>query len=561
MDEDFDWGRHYRHPTDWNQRFESLSLPAMLARSAARAPDAPLIDFYGRKFSYAQVEAASARFCGGLRKMGIGRGDRIALFLPNVPHYIAAYFGILRLGAVVVNLSPLYSVEELQQQIIDSSPRAMVTLDARALLPNALAAIGGTSVEHLIVGSIAGALPPAKSMLYRLFSRHDIAPRPQDARLCRFSDLLANEDDGEPAAVDPEQDVALIQYTGGTTGLPKGAMLTHQNLTANARQIAAVDPHSKDGDRIIGVLPLFHVFANSCVLNRTIHLGGEIVMLPRFDAGQVLAAIDRTRPTALPGVPTMYQALLDHPRIGRTDFHSLRVCITGGAPMPVELKERFEKVTDAVVTEGYGLTESSGVVSVNPYEGLNKSGTVGQPLPGTRIVLVDRADPGRPAPPGEPGEITFAGPQVMKGYWNHADEDAKVFVDGRVRTGDVGVIDADGYLKIVDRLKDMISVGGFKVFPSQIEAVLYRHPDVREALAIGIPDAYMGERPKAFVTLNAGARVTGEALREWLNPHLGKHERVVSVEIRQALPKTMVGKLSRKELVAEERAKAISATA
>ena len=191
MDEDFDWGRHYRHPTDWNQRFEPLSLPGMLARSAARAPDAPLIDFYGRKFSYAEVEAASARFCGGLRKMGIGRGDRVALFLPNVPHYIAAYFGILRLGAVVVNLSPLYSVEELQQQIIDSSPRAMVTLDARALLPNALAAIGGTSVEHLIVGSIAGALPPAKSMLYRLFSRHDIAPRPQDARLCRFSDLLA----------------------------------------------------------------------------------------------------------------------------------------------------------------------------------------------------------------------------------------------------------------------------------------------------------------------------------------------------------------------------------
>src|SRR3546814_407573 len=185
MDEDFDWGRHYRHPTDWNQRFEPLSLPGMLARSAARAPDAPLIDFYGRKFSYAQVEAAAARFCGGLRKMGIGRGDRVALFLPNVPHYIAAYFGILRLGAVVVNLSPLYSVEELQQQIIDSSPRAMVTLDARALLPNALAAIGGTSVEHLIVGSIAGALPPAKSMLYRLFSRHDIAPRPQDARLGR----------------------------------------------------------------------------------------------------------------------------------------------------------------------------------------------------------------------------------------------------------------------------------------------------------------------------------------------------------------------------------------
>lgn len=223
--------------------------------------------------------------------------------------------------------------------------------------------------------------------------------------------------------------------------------------------------------------------------------------------------------------------------------------------MPQELKQRFEAATDAVVAEGYGLTESSGVVSVNPYEGLNKSGTVGQPLPGTRVVLVDRNDPSRPSPPGEPGEITFGGPQVMKGYWKRPEEDDKVFVDGRVRTGDVGIFDADGYLAVVDRLKDMIAVGGFKVFPSQIEAVLYRHPAVREALAVGVPDSYSGERPKAFVTLNPGENISGEELMAWLNPLLGKHERVIAVEVRDALPKTMVGKLSRKELVAEERAK------
>lgn len=556
MDEENIWVDDYRHPTEWNQNFEPLSLPDMLARSAERTPDAPLIDFYGRHYRYAEVAAAAERFACGLRKMGVQRGDRIGLFLPNVPHYVAAYYGILRLGAVVVNFSPLYSVEELKHQIEDSGTRILVTLDARALLPTALEVMDQSSLERLIVGSIAGALPSAKSVLYRLFKRGEVAHLPDDPRISRFSDLLANDGGCPIVPIDPMQDVALIQYTGGTTGVPKGAMLTHQNLTANARQIAYVDPHLGEVDRVMGILPFFHVFANSCVLNRTVLVGGEIVMLPRFDAGQVLAAIDRTKPTLMPGVPTMYQALLEHPRIGKTDFDSLRVCITGGAPMPVELKQRFEAATEAVVAEGYGLTESSGVISVNPYEGENRVGTVGQPLPATEIVLVDREDHTKRSAPGEPGEITFGGPQVMRGYWNRPEEDAKVFIDGRVRTGDIGVIDADGYLSIVDRLKDMISVGGFKVFPSQIEAVLYRHPAVKEALVVGIPDPYRGEQPKAFVTLAEGSKVSGEELMDWLNPQLGKHERVAAVEIRSDLPKTMVGKLSRKELVAEEKQKA-----
>jgi long-chain acyl-CoA synthetase len=307
----------------------------------------------------------------------------------------------------------------------------------------------------------------------------------------------------------------------------------------------------------MGVLPLFHVFANTCVLNRTVLRGGEIVMLPRFDAGQTLDAIGRTRATALPGVPTMYQALLDHPKIASTDFSPLRVCISGGAPMPAEVKRRFEERTGARLVEGYGLTESSGVVSTNPYEGLNKPGTIGQPIPATIVSLVDKEDPSRPPPPGEPGEIVVSGPQIMKGYWNRPEADAHAFIDGRLRTGDVGLIDEDGYIHIVDRLKDMIAVSGFKVFPSQIEAILYRHEAVREALVIGIADPYAGERPKAFVTLAEGATATGDELMAWLNASLGKHERVVAVEIRQSLPKTMIGKLSRKELQAEERAKSL----
>jgi long-chain acyl-CoA synthetase len=407
---------------------------------------------------------------------------------------------------------------------------------------------------------VAGGLPVGKSLLYRVFHGDEAVPLPDDKRITSFSSLIANEGVCPPVAIDPINDLALLQYTGGTTGTPKGAMLTHQNMSANARQASMLDPDWAQGERVIGVLPLFHVFANTCVLNRTIVLGGEIIMLPRFDSGQVLDAIERTHATSLPGVPTMFQALLDNTHIERTDFSSLRVCISGGAPLPLSVKQKFESVTGSLMAEGYGLSESSGVVSANPYyASFNRTGTIGQPVPGTRVKLVDREDPTRPAPNGEPGEIVFAGPQVMRGYWQRPDADTQVFVGEFLRTGDVGVIDEDGYIRIVDRLKDMIAVGGFKVFPSQIEEVLYRHPDVREALVIGIADSYLGERPKAFVSLRAGASITGDALMEWLNPQVGKHERVCAVEIRDELPKTLVGKLSRKELVAEEKAKVAAA--
>jgi len=550
------WRNAYRHPSAWDQIFPPLSLPAMLEASARRTPDAPLLDFMGRKFSYAEVAGGIDRVACGLQRIGVGKGDRVGLFLPNVPHYVAAYYGVLKAGAIVVNFSPLYTAAELCDQVEDSGTRILFTLSAKALLPTALQVLEDSRLDRIVVGSVAGALPPAKSVLYRLFKRAEIAERPNDYRVTAFSALIANEGVCTAPALDPEQDVALIQYTGGTTGTPKGAMLTHQNLTANARQVNAIDPHPDAEDRIMGVLPFFHVFANTCVLNRTIARGGEIVMLPRFDAAQTLTGIARSKATSLPGVPTMYQALLDNPGIAAADLSSLRVCISGGAPMPAEVKQRFEEKTGARLVEGYGLTESAGVVSTNPYEGLNKTGTIGQPIPGTRIALVDKEDPTRPPPPGEPGELVVSGPQIMKGYWNRPEADSEVFVDGWLRTGDVGLIDDDGYVRIVDRLKDMIAVGGFKVFPSQVDAVLYRNEAIKEALVIGIPDPYAGERPKAFVTLADGADTDGPTLMAWLNPLLGKHERVVAVEVRDSLPKTMIGKLSRKELQAEERARA-----
>lgn len=549
----YDWSTDYHHPTDWDQLFAPLSLPDMLAASVARRGDTPMLDFLGRRYGYTEVARAVARVARGLQQRGIGKGSRVGLFLPNVPHYVAAYYGALAAGATVVNFSPLYTVAELEAQVEDSGTDTLFTVSATALLPTALKVLDGSSLRQLVVGSVAGGLPAAKSVLYRLLKRDEVAALPDDPRVIRFSTLIDNDGQPAPVPIDAEKDIALIQYTGGTTGTPKGAMLTHQNLTANARQVNAIDPDHDADDRILGALPFFHVFANTCVLNRTILNGGMIAMLPRFDAKQALQAITRTKTTALPGVPTMYQALLDHPDLARTDFSSLRICISGGAPMSAELREKFVTATGASLVEGYGLTESSGVVSTNPYEGPVKPGTIGQPLPATHLRLVDKEDPSRDAPAGEPGELVVKGPQIMQGYWNQPGADADSFTaDGWLRTGDVAVIDDDKYVRIVDRLKDMIAVGGFKVYPSVIEAHLYEHPAVKEAIVLGVPDAYRGEAPKAFVTLEEGITISGEALAAWLNPQLGKHERVAAVEVRLNLPKTMIGKLDRKALRAEE---------
>jgi long-chain acyl-CoA synthetase len=555
------WRSAYQHPNPWDTTFASLTIPDMLDTSIAKTPNAPIADFMGARISYSQLGIWVDRFAAALQNLGIGKGDRVGLFLPNVPDYLIAYYGALKMGAIVVNMSPLYTVDELSEQLADSGTRIIVTVDVPQLYNSAHSLLRQCVIDRMIVGSLSGWLPPLKRSLFRLFKRSDIAIVPHgDPKIISLMAMISTAPaKPTPVAIDPTRDVALIQYTGGTTGMPKGAMLTHQNLTANARQVDSIDPKIEAGDRIVGALPFFHVFANTCVLNRTILAGGMIAMLPRFEAGAVLKTIARVKATALPGVPTMYQALLDHPDVGKTDFSSLRFCISGGAPLPAEVKARFEATTGATVIEGYGLTESSGVLTSNPYIGCNKSGTIGQPVPGTRIMLVDREDPTKPPPEGEPGEIVFTGPQAMQGYWGRPESGTENFVGGAVRTGDVGLIDEDGYVRIVDRLKDMIAVGGFKVFPSTIEKRLYANDAVKEALVIGIPDAYSGEKPKAFVTLNEGASINGDELMSWLNPQLGKHERVAAVEIRDALPKTLVGKLSRKELVAEERAKVASA--
>jgi long-chain acyl-CoA synthetase len=549
------WRDHYAHPCAWDQDFPPLSLPSFFAEAVAAYGTRPLVDFMGKVRSYAGLHAEAVHFAAWLQHLGIRKGDRVGLFLPNVPAYVSAYYGTLIAGAVVVNFSPLYTAQELTAQVADSGTRLVVTLDAASLLPTAVEVLDHSALERLIVVRLADQLPWYKALALRVLGRKALAPLPRRRDVMRWSAMPRNHVPA-PVRIDPDADLALIQYTGGTTGVPKGAMLTHQNIAANARQVAEIDPQRGARDMIMGVLPLFHVFANVCVLNRTIANGGCIAMLPRFEAGQALKTITRVKATAMPGVPTMYQALLDHPDFAKTDFSSLRVCISGGAPLPGSVKDQFEARSGARLVEGYGLTESSGVVSANPYEGANRTGTIGQPLPGTQIRLLDKEDPTRDAAPGEPGELAVQGPQVMSGYWNRPEADTVTFAeraDGRwLRTGDVAVLEQDGYLRIVDRIKDMIAVGGFKVFPSQVEAVLQDHPAIKEVLVIGVADAYLGEVPRAYVTLTDGAvDADPAALKGWLNARLGKHERVDAVVIRTALPKTMIGKLDRKALRAE----------
>ena len=544
----------YHHPTPWTAEFEPMALPDMLARTVAHDPQAPFLHFLGRTYSYGEIQQDAERFAKSLITMGVEKGDRIGLFLPNVPIYASAYYGAMMAGAVVVNFSPLYSVEELAWQVADSGTRMLVTLDVPELYGTAAQVLASSDLEKLIVGRLSGMLPWIKGTALKLFRRKDIADVAWGDTILDWSNLASDAARELPKIT--HEDLALLQYTGGTTGRPKGAMLGHSQLSMNAQQVAALNPFANPREEVLmGALPFFHVFANTALLNHAMTAGASIAMVPRFETKQVLQTIEKYKATGFPGVPTMFQAMLDHPDLAKTDLSSLKVCISGGAPMPAAVHTKFEEVTGVRVVEGYGLTESSGVVSANPYAGERKKGTIGQLVSGTEIALLDKEDPSKLAPEGEQGELAVHGPQVMRGYWNRPEVAADVFVTrgnkAFLRTGDVAVIDDNGFLAIVDRIKDMISVGGFKVFPSVIEDVILKNEGVKEALVIGVPEDYRGEVPRAYITLQEGASDTADTLKDWLNDRIGKHERVDEVVIRDELPKTMIGKLDRKALRAE----------
>ncbi|MSO65078.1 MAG: long-chain fatty acid--CoA ligase [Alphaproteobacteria bacterium] len=550
------WSKHYPAAVDWNAKIPLKPLYALFDDAVHRFRDRPCVDFLGRKYTYGKIGRMIDHAAAGLQQLGVGKGIHVGLFLPNCPQYIVSYFAILKAGGTVVNFSPLYSEPELLAQIEDSHSDYMVTLNLKALYPKMESMLAKSRLKKLIVGTMPEVLPFPKNVLFPLVKAKDVAKVPNDAEHLSFSELMNNDGRFFPANIDPAEDIAVLQYTGGTTGVSKGAMLTHRNVYANTVQAAMWFTGAEPGrERMMGVLPFFHVFAMTVVMNYSIHMGAEIIMHPRFDLVPVLKDIDKKRPTMVPGVPTMYTAIINYKDLDKYDLTCIKACISGGAPLPLEIKQRFEGLTGCKLVEGYGLTEASPVVCCNPLEGVNKENSIGLPLPGTTIIITDRDDPHRILPQGEVGEICIEGPQVMKGYWRRPEETRKVLIDGQLHTGDVGYLDPDGYTFIIDRIKDLILVSGFNVFPRTVEEGIYQHPAVEEATVIGIPDDYTGQAVKAFVKLKSGNHLTPDELTAFLRERIGRHEVPKHIEFRRELPKTLVGKLSKKELVAEEKAK------
>ena len=532
----------------------------MFDATVAKHPAWSAIDFMGRTTSYRELAAQVARAAAGLQSLGVVAGTRVALCLPNTPHYPILFLATQRVGGIVVNVNPLYVDRELRHLLTDSGAEVIATVDLPEVHARVTRIAAELGIGHVITCPVAEMLPPLKSIAYRLFKRGDIAPTARAPGHITFAALSRIGTTPTPVSVTPDAP-AVLQYTGGTTGLPKAAVLSHANLVSNAdAMVIHVGGERPEQDRILGVLPLFHVFALTTVFSIAIRSGAQMVLMPRFELEAMLKTVARTRPTFLPAVPTIFGAVANVAATRKVDLSMVRACISGGAPLPAEIREAFEHATGGRLVEGYGLSEASPIITCNPIDGPNKPGSAGTPFPGTTIEIRDPEAPHAIRQAGELGEICARGPQVMKGYWNKPAETAAVFIEGALRTGDVGYLDADGYLFIVDRIKDVILAGGYNVYPRVLEEALYEHPAVAEAVVIGVDDPYRGQAPKAFVTLNPGAQVTGAELRDFLRDKVSKIELPREVEIRQTLPKTLIGKLSKKELVEEERAKASART-
>ena len=555
----YQWLRKYPKDVDWFQQFKPVPMGQLLDSAVATHSSRTCTNFLGKRLTYAESGKRGERTAAGRQKLGVSRGTKVGLFMPNCPTFIIYYFATLKAGGTIVNYNPLYTPDELTFQVKDSETELMVTLDLKLLFDKVEGLMQVGTLKRAIVASFPALLPSAKSVLFKLLKGRELAHpsrSPVAARIVLDADVVAGAGDFRKPAIDSVNDVAVLQYTGGTTGTPKGAMLTHANISVNCQQGAAWATNLRSGqERTLAALPFFHVFAMTAVMNFALQEGAEIVIMPRFVLDDAMKLIDKTKPTVMPGVPTMFIAMLNHPRLKSFDLSSLKYCVSGGAPLPVDVKERFEKVTGCKVVEGYGLSEASPSVTCNPVEGPVKSGSIGQPLPGTIVSLRNLADPTQEVPLGEKGEICVKGPQVMKGYWKRPDETANQFVGDFLRTGDVGIMDEEGFIFIVDRIKDLIICSGYNVYPRRIEEAIYDHPAVEEVTVIGIKDQYRGEAPKAFIKLKAGVTATEADIRTHLETKLSKIEMPAQIEFRDAPPKTMIGKLSKKELKAEEEAR------
>lgn len=550
------WLKNYPDHVKWDQEFEGKPLSKLIDETADKVPNNIALDFLGKSCTYGELQDQVNKAAKALQELGVKKRTKVGLFLPNCPHFIVAFFAISKIGGTVVSYSPLYSESELKFQAENSDTEIMVTLNLDALYPKMKRVVSETGIRKLIVADFSEALPFPKNILFKLFKSSAIAKVVKDDNYVDYNSLFDNDGKITPVEINPDEDIAVLQYTGGTTGVPKGAMLSHSNLYINMRQLEIWPPMLEFGtENVAAFLPFFHIFALTVVLNMGLKVGARIVIVPKFELEDAVKLLTKENITLFSGVPTMYTAIANHKGADNIGIGKIKMAMSGGAPLPVDLWNLYKNRFGLEITEGYGLTEASPVTHASPMGGGTIPGSIGFPLPGTEAFIMDREEKGKILPVGEVGEICVRGPQVMKGYWKRDDATAEVMIDGALRTGDVGKMDENGFTYILDRDKDLILVGGFNVFPRTIEEAINDHPAVEETTVIGIPDDYLGETPKAFVKLRTTVDpITADELMAFIKPKIGKHERPSQIEFRDELPKTMVGKLSKKELVAEEKA-------
>jgi len=553
------WLAHYEEQVPKTVTIPEQTIPDIFDAAVRLNSQTSAYIFFGRRFSYAEINEMVGRFAAYLAHLGVKKGDRVAIILPNVPQYPVAHYAIMRLGAIAVPTNPLYVERELEHQLTNSGATVAIVLD---LLYKRLEAVRPkTQLRAVIYTSVRDCLPPPLRWLYPLKAKREgtwikVAPT---ANTYLFVDLMKRAANGEfPAAPQVElksTDVAIFLYTGGTTGVSKGAVLTHRNLVANLVQLRAWNYGLQEGKEVImGVLPFFHSYGMTTCLHLGVYIRGTVVLIPRFDLKMILPAIEKCKVTSLPGVPTMYVALNNHPDTPKYNLRHIRACNSGGAPLPLEVAKKFEQITGGRLVEGYGLSETSPVTHSNCIFIARREGSIGLPIPNTEAMVVD-PETRQPLPAGEIGELAVRGPQVMLGYWQMEAETKKVLQDGWLYTGDMAKMDTEGFFYIVDRKKDMIIAGGFNIYPREIEEVLYKHAKVIEAAVIGVQDAYRGETVKAFIVLREGETASEEEIIAFCRQDLARYKVPKLVEFRKELPKSLIGKVLRRVLVEEEKAK------
>jgi long-chain acyl-CoA synthetase len=539
--------------------YPEVPLSHFLKNAAEKYPDNVAIVYFDRDITYKDLALASCKFATALSDLGVKKGDRVALFLPNIPQFVIAYYGVVEIGAIETAISPLYKEREVEHQLNDSEAETVIVLDA--LYPILEKVLVKTRVKRVIVSGLKEYMPSATAFLGTLFGRIPSHKVERKSNVYFFKELLSKYDANPPKVqIDPKEDLVALQYTGGTTGTSKGAMLTHMNLVSNAFMCAEWLRGKEGKETFLTVLPLFHIYGMTTGMNAPIYFAGKMIMLPRFDVAGSLRAIEKYKITVFCGAPTMYVMLLNHPDLKRYDLTSLHFCLSGSAPLPPEVQKKWMEVTRGVLIEGYGLTESSPVTHSNPLDESMKTvkvGSIGLPYPDTDAKIMDTETGEHELRPGEDGELVVRGPQVMKGYWKMPEESAKVLRNGWLYTGDIGKMDEDGYFYITDRKKDLIKYKGYSVYPREIEDVLYEHLAVKLCSVVGKPDPVAGEIPKAFVVLKDGMTATEEEIKGFVNDKVAPYKAIREVEFRTELPMTLIGKVLRRVLQEEERRKGV----